>query len=302
MDPAARIRMIREIVAALAPNDWSDIDLVLGQFGFPITDTWPTNSRQAYVQAMVERASPEELTGLHSFLYNDQPGDGRAPAEDLFPEIWKPQFFVGERFFRMFISHTSQHKVEVAALKAALAGRGVAGFVAHEDISPTDEWVRVIESALAGCDALLAYLTPDFKGSNWTDQEVGIAVGRGKLILPVRVGADPHGFVGKWQAIQGQGLDPHRLAKRVVEIVQAHPLSRQRYAEAMIERFCNAGSYDDARKTYRTITNIPKELWTPELAQQVRAAITTNGELINGLVGNTTVAMAANDFLTNLGL
>jgi hypothetical protein len=90
--------------------------------------------------------------------------------------------------------------------------------------------------------------------------------------------------------------------RRVVEIIEAHPLSRRRQADAMVERFCNAYSYGDARQTYRMITGIPKDLWTPELAQRVRAATATNGELIDGLVGDTTVSTAANDFLTKLGL
>lgn len=34
-------------------------------------------------------------------------------------------------------------------------------------------------------DALCAIVAPDFKNSNWCDQEVGIALGQRKLVIPI---------------------------------------------------------------------------------------------------------------------
>ena len=53
-------------------------------------------------------------------------------------------------------------------------------------------------------DALAAILTPGFNESKWTDQEVGVAVGRGSLIIPIRKGMNPYGFIGKYQGMQGK--------------------------------------------------------------------------------------------------
>jgi hypothetical protein len=41
-------------------------------------------------------------------------------------------------------------------------------------------------------------LTPDFSGSQWCDQEVGFALAQRKLVVPLKFGADPHGFIGKY--------------------------------------------------------------------------------------------------------
>jgi hypothetical protein len=89
---------------------------------------------------------------------------------------------------RLFVSHTSSQKTAVHGLKGALAFSGVDAFVAHDSIEPTKEWQGEIEQALATCDALIAWLTPDFHSSLWTDQEVGSCVGRGVMIIPARVG------------------------------------------------------------------------------------------------------------------
>ena len=135
-------------------------------------------------------------------------------------DIWDLGFLPGKKFFRLFISHTSQHKAEVSALKAALTPHGVAGFVAHQDIHPTLEWQAVIATALTECDALAAYLTPDFPASQWTDQEVGFCLARDAMILPIRVGLDPYGFIGKIQALHGLNADPHVLAGQIAAILK----------------------------------------------------------------------------------
>ena len=78
---------------------------------------------------------------------------------------------------------------------------GISCFVAHSDIEPTRTWQKEIEKALFSMDVLIALMTEDFSDSNWTDQEIGVAIGRNVLILPIRMGADPYGFIGKYQAI-----------------------------------------------------------------------------------------------------
>ena len=53
------------------------------------------------------------------------------------------------------------------------------------------EWETEIESALFSMDVLVALLTDGFHDSNWTDQEVGVAIGRKIPVVPVRLGKGP---------------------------------------------------------------------------------------------------------------
>ena len=53
-------------------------------------------------------------------------------------------------------------------------------------------------------DLLCAILTPNFYQSKWCDQEVGIALGRSIPTLSIKKEADPHGFIGKSQAIKAK--------------------------------------------------------------------------------------------------
>lgn len=104
--------------------------------------------------------------------------------------------------FRLFISHKDDNKKFANELKKALEVFGISSFVAHEDIEPSTEWQNEIEKALFSMDSLLALLSTGFSASVWTNQEVGVAFGRGIFILSVKAGEDPKGFVGKFQALR----------------------------------------------------------------------------------------------------
>ena len=105
---------------------------------------------------------------------------------------------------RLFISHNAQDKTLATELKGNLLRiYNVASFVAHEDIAPTDEWQNSISVALASMDILIVLLTDRTYPSKWIDQEIGYALGRDVPVVPVKLGADPHGFIGKYQALNG---------------------------------------------------------------------------------------------------
>ncbi|MHB8743712.1 MAG: toll/interleukin-1 receptor domain-containing protein [Sulfuricaulis sp.] len=121
-------------------------------------------------------------------------GKRDVPA-DATKRIW------GDVGFRLFLSHKSEVKKETAALKESLRLFGISCFVAHEDIHPTKAWQDEIENALASMDGFVALMTDNFHDSDWTDQEVGYAVAQGVPIIAVRLGKDPYGFIGKFQAL-----------------------------------------------------------------------------------------------------
>ena len=180
-------------------------------------------------------------------------------------------------YFRLFISHVSSIKVQIHNLKTALAAHGIAGFVAHDDIEPTRDWQNVIEGALRTMDALAAIVTPEFIQSKWCDQEVGTAVGRGKLIIPVRVGADPHGFMGRYQGIQGGGVPATELARLIFDALSKNPKTSGRLAEVILRRFERATSFAQAKQLMKTLESF--EGIPLDLLRAVEPALEANIEL-----------------------
>ena len=129
---------------------------------------------------------------------------------------------------RIFISHLVEIKDKTALLAAELEKYGFKTFVAHTDIEPTKEWQDEIELALSTADGLVALISPNFISSKWCDQEVGFPIGRRLPIVPVRIGHDPYGFIGKYQAVQGKGKSIPNLAKEIFELFISKPAIGQK--------------------------------------------------------------------------
>jgi hypothetical protein len=162
------------------------------------------------------------------------------PPETELRSLWS------ERRFRLFLSHLAKHKAAVSDLKRELENFGISAFVAHEAIKPSLEWQREIELALRSMHSLAALLTPEFQASDWTDQEIGWALGRGVLVLPVRLGIDPYGFAGKIQGISGNLARPRELAKSLFETLLTNPQTHGEARRAFVVALCDSSSYSQS--------------------------------------------------------
>jgi TIR domain len=244
----------------------------------PILRPYPGNwVSEVIISPKVSGAIPPALT----------PESGEGAVEDV-ASFWQ------SGFFRLFVSHTSASKVSAHNLKNHLRKYHVACFVAHDDIEPGREWQAEIERALRTADALTAIVTPDFIESKWCDQEVGIAYGRGKLVIPLRKNADPHGFLAKYQGLQTKGLDAPNVAEDLVKILIEHNLTAQRMADVLVERLTTSDSFENAKAAMKTLEQVPhlnssqiaKLVNSIEANRQVRDAIGVP-ERIRKLLGKT---------------
>jgi hypothetical protein len=211
-------------------------------------------------------------------------GQRMTPSEIEVRRLWP------ERRFRLFLSHLAKHKAEVSKLKDELELFGIAAFVAHEAIQPSLEWQREIELALRSMHGLLALITPDFHASFWTDQEIGWAFGRGVLVVPVRLGADPYGFAGKVQGLSGSLEQPKALAKAVFETLLANPQTHGEVRRALAKAFCESVSFNQSIQLRDYILNIAD--FTDEEKTAMRDACESNYQLTNAYKVSETVYKA----------
>lgn len=152
-------------------------------------------------------------------------------------------------FLRCFFSHKAEYKTEAAELKNTLHVFGISCFVAHDDIEPTQTWQNEIEKALFSMDVLIALMTKDFSDSPWTDQEIGVALGRNALIIPIRIGADPYGFIGKYQAISHKKeFDSEQLSIDVCKTLMLNKITHDLMNTAYINAVRNSKDYNTSLK------------------------------------------------------
>jgi len=171
----------------------------------------------------------------------------------------------GSGHVRVFLSHKAEYKEETSKLKEWLGRCGIACFVAHEDIQPTQDWQREIEYALRSMDAVVALLTEGFHQSNWTDQELGIALGRGVPVVAVCLDIPPYGFVGKHQGLRGCSWNKiPDMAARIYEVLHKRLPDKSRLFDAALAAYADSPSFYES---LWTVENALSRFQTPSAAQ-----------------------------------
>lgn len=267
LSASKRISLLKEISDRLQVEEWPLIDLTLSQFNLSTSEIWQGN-KYTYVLEMCKSAPDDTLIELSQhvgFILEEVPKPG------IDPPFWR------KRMFRLFISHLSSEKVFAAELQEALLNYGISGFVAHNDIEPTLEWQTQIETALATADSLVALLHPAFHNSNWTDQEIGFAMGRGLPVFAVRFGQDPYGFIGRFQGFSGGGKTADALAKELFDSYRRNKQTQKRMAEVLMNLFEDSGSFAAAKARIGYLEEL--ESWDHAFVSRLEAMVDANSQI-----------------------
>lgn len=267
LSASQRISLLTEISNRLQAEDWLLIDVTLSQFGLPTHETWQGN-KSGYILEMCKSAPDDKLIELSQHV-------GYFPEEIPKPGIDPP--FWRKRMFRLFISHLAGEKIYAAQLQEALLNYGISGFVAHNDIEPTLDWQTQIETALATADSLVALLHPGFHKSNWTDQEIGFAMGRGLPVFAVRYGQDPYGFIGRFQGFIGCEKTAEVIAKELFDCYRKNKQTQKRMAEVLMNLFEDSGSFAAAKVRVSYLEDLAA--WDPSFVPRLEAMVDSNSQI-----------------------
>ena len=99
--------------------------------------------------------------------------------------------------FKVFISYSTRDLARTKQVKQLLEGAGAQVFVAEYSVAPGTDLARKIIAAIKGCDLFVLLWSHHAKNSEWVPQEIGIAKGCGKPVIPVVLhrSADVTGFL-----------------------------------------------------------------------------------------------------------
>jgi len=266
LTPSQRVTLMKAISARLGAESWPLIDVTLKQFSLPQQNEWNGDS-DPYVLAMIQAASDQKLIDLaqHVGYQFEQP-----PLR-VEPPFWQ------KGMLRLFLTHLATERKFAGELQEALLPYGISSFVAHNDIEPTSEWQAQIETALATCDVLVALLHEKFHESKWTDQEIGFAMGRGVPAFAVRLGETPYGFIGRFQAFNGNGKDAKELAKELFDSYRKNKQTQHRMSEAVVQLFEKSGSFAAAKINMGYLEELVS--WDPSFSGRIRAAAQSNSQI-----------------------
>jgi hypothetical protein len=275
MRAADRVRAINYCAERLKDHDWVDIDFILTQFDCPTADQWESGdwtaseARFHYVRDMLGRGgvASESIAELRDYVA----GELNSTALDDHP-------WADDAGFRIFLTHLAQFKFFATELKSSLSRYGVDAFVAHEDINPGKEWQEMMLVALRSCNSLVAILHHGFHASDWCDQEVGLAIGRGIPAVPLRIDLDPYGFLGAVQAVPASNAGAKDAARQVITILIRDKRTSSHLTDSIVSRLARASSFDQANLLSDFLATHSTSL-TWDHIERLREARKINGEL-----------------------
>lgn len=274
MKPLQRIMTTKKIYNELTNRgfSWNDFYQYLKCYNSDIRhyehDSW--DSLEEYFSAYVSDLTDDVIKAMANEV------SGEIIQNDTFDQTVVNADCWRSGYFRIFISHLTENKESATYLKNHLAKYGIDCFVAHEDIEPSKLWQTEIEKALASMDLLCAILTPGFYQSKWCDQEVGIALGRAIPTLSIKKGADPHGFIGKYQAIKAKKT-AEAVAKDVVETICKMDNVNEKYFLILGKLFVNSKNEEEALDWLKQMNRISN--FSVEVIDKVVSSFRSNSVL-----------------------
>lgn len=117
----------------------------------------------------------------------------------------------------VFISHASKDDVDFKIIEESLKNIRFAWFIAEEDIELSEEWEYKILNQLNESSIIIPILSENFKKSNYCNLEVGIALQRNMLIIPLSIGdVDSYGFFKRFQSKNINDFSQIEIQKAII--------------------------------------------------------------------------------------
>lgn len=243
MRPIDRVRAIQAIITKMASTmNFDDVEVFFRAMGIEAdTDEYGNpigGSLQTVIRSYINTCSDANLADIA-----EQFDMGLNLTSSSIAQLGDSKYWLADHF-RVFISHVHTEKVAAANLRTSLQRYGISCFVAHEDIITSDEWRDEILRCLNSMDAMVTVLSTDFNGSKWCDQEVGFAVCRDVLIIPINKGQLPYGFIEKYQSYGAQGKFVDDVAQTVFRTLAGNNRTKEIIAKSLIKLISTGSQLD----------------------------------------------------------
>ncbi|HEV7450773.1 MAG TPA: TIR domain-containing protein, partial [Pseudonocardiaceae bacterium] len=124
---------------------------------------------------------------------------------------------------RIFISYATPDRPVADEVSSWLQAAGHEPFLDHDlrdGISAGEDWKQRLYHELRESDAVIGLVTSSFLKSHWCSVEVGIADGRGCLLIPLRAEAGVEHWLMQGMQYVDYHVDPQQARARVLQAVR----------------------------------------------------------------------------------
>ncbi len=178
---------------------------------------------------------------------------------------------------KLFISHVSMHKSIATNFARELEKYNLQPFVAHEDIEPTAMWQEEIVRFLLATDCMLILLHQGYSSSIWCNQEVGFALGREIPHVSIRLGEDPSGFIGKWQAYTPTiPINYPVEASKIIKLIRDQASKSESIRSWIIGSFSTSSSFSETNNLCDALRGL---ILTASELEQIKSSYVENSQV-----------------------
>ena len=165
---------------------------------------------------------------------------------------------VEDEKIQVFFSHSTKDKKRVQDVADFFDDTLFEIFVAHRDIIVSSVWRNEILNHLRKCDVLVSFLTNNFRASEWTDQEVGVAIGRGSVpIVGLQFSRKPYGFIEQYQCVNCRTMAPRDIAQSIMKAILLGFPNSERVRSSFFESLVSSNSFDKSIMFSNLLIEIP---------------------------------------------
>lgn len=172
----------------------------------------------------------------------------------------------------VFVSYSSKDdgKIDFDKITNTLDEIGFRCFIAKEDIKLSEFWENKILKQLDESHIIVAILSKNFKSSNYCNHELGIAIHRDMLVIPLHIEPiESYGFFKKYQS------RPFEKYREIQEAIIAH------YPHQTINHFLNNltndlrkyGNYDSCNRLLKLMDPYFKDFSQRQVEKLVNAVL-----------------------------
>ena len=176
---------------------------------------------------------------------------------------------------RVFINYSDKDVDVATTLKVKLSNLATDCFLADADLRAGKDFRIALMNEIESCSVVLALISQNYYKSEYANQELGIALGFDKQILPICLDDTlPRAFIDGIQCICCKDTD---IDAKISDIQQAiYPLEnwKQKNIDSYINFLSRSESWAEAGKWAKEIQNADE--FTDTQIEQIGKAITEN--------------------------
>lgn len=178
----------------------------------------------------------------------------------------------------VFLSYHTNQKVISKTIKEKLEEIGFQVFMAPDDIHGGSKFLSVMYDKIKSCQIFLALISKDYPTSEYSDHEVGIALGFEKPVLPICIdGQIPYGFLREYHCVCSADMNIEQKIQEIADTIMTLTDTGKEYMDLLIHNLENAGSFVDANHWAKKLSKY--SVFTSEHIARIADARLNNSQI-----------------------